>query len=176
MKDKRKTMLPEDVREHSALVCAQILSLSQYADAKHVLLYFPIRNEVDVTPVLEDAFIKGKKVYLPVIRQENRMEACEYNEFDMLIKNEFNILEPMGSDVIAPEKLDFIIVPGVAFDRRLYRIGFGAGYYDRYLPLAVNAYKAGAAYAFQIVELIEEENHDVCLDALVTERDILYRV
>jgi 5-formyltetrahydrofolate cyclo-ligase len=150
--------------------------MPQYERAKNILLYFPIRNEADITRLLEDSLRTGKHVFLPVMQDANHFEAREYEEFGLMVKNSLNILEPIDGETIAPEKLELIVIPGLAFDKSFNRVGFGAGCYDRYLDSAVNAYKIGAAYAFQILDRIEQESHDFCLDAIATERDIFYRV
>ena len=176
MQEKRKSLTAEEVQEHSYLICGNIMRMPQYESAKNILLYFPIRNEVDITRLLMDCLCAGKHAFLPVMQDQNHFEAREYEEFGLMVKNNLNILEPIDGETIAPGKLDMIVIPGLAFDKSLNRVGFGAGCYDRYLGSAVNAFKVGAAYSFQILDRIEQESHDFCLDAIATEHDIIYRV
>ena len=160
----------------SSLICRNITQMRQYREAKTILGYYAFGNEANLEHLIKNAFNAGKKVFLPVLIEGNHFEAREFKKDMPLTKNSFGIPEPKEGLAIEPEKLDFIVVPGLAFDRRMHRIGFGAGYYDRYLLEAKNAYTIGAAYAFQIVDYIQEEKHDICLHAVVSERDILYRV
>ena len=81
--------------------------------------------------------------------------------------------EPQGKTTIAPESLDLVVVPGVGFDRQGHRIGYGLGYYDRTLSTCANAKFVGLAYSFQVVERLPEEKHDIRLDYLVTECEMI---
>jgi 5-formyltetrahydrofolate cyclo-ligase len=153
-----------------------ILKMPQYKKAKNILSYAAFGNEANLERIMQIALNEGKRIFLPVLMEDNHFEAREHKKDIPTTKNAFGILEPKDGELIEPEKLDLILVPGLAFDNRLHRIGFGAGYYDRYLFKAKNAFKLGAAYAFQIVDYFKEESHDVCLDAIASERDILYRV
>lgn len=176
MKQQRLKLTGEEALIRSSLVCRNIMQMRQYRNAKTILCYHAFVNEVNLEQLIKNAWNVGKKVYLPVVTADNQLNACEYNKDSSLTKHSFGMSEPKIGMPVEPEKLDLIIVPGLAFDRRMHRIGFGAGYYDRYLMLAKNAFKIGASYAFQIVECIEEDKHDVALDAIASERDVLYRV
>ena len=104
------------------------------------------------------------------------MDAYEILDLEKeTTKGSFGILEPINEVVedkrlIKPEEIDLVIVPGVAFDKNMNRIGFGGGFYDRYLSLLKSSCKkVGLAYQFQIVEKIETEEHDMKVDMIVTE-------
>jgi 5-formyltetrahydrofolate cyclo-ligase len=150
--------------------------MKAFQEAKNILAYAAVGCEADMDFLIRHCFSTGRRVFLPVLTGPGVFEAREYRQGDTLIQNKHHIPESVNGQAIAPEELGFITVPGVAFDKRLHRIGYGAGYYDRYLPLAKNAFKAGAAYAFQVVDRIGAELHDVPLDALVTERDVFYKL
>lgn len=166
----------EEVLEKSADICRNLISLERFESAKNILAYAAVRCEADMDSLIKHCFRTGRRVFLPVLTGKGVFEAREYTEGLSLVTNAYGIPEPVDGKSISPEELDFIVVPGVAFGRCFHRIGYGAGYYDRYLPKAANAFKAGAAYAFQVVERIKAGAHDIPLDALVTERDVIYRV
>lgn len=176
MKQQRFKLTGEEALIRSSLICRNIMQMRQYQDAKTILCYYAFGNEVNLEQLMKNAFTADKKIFLPVLKEGNHFEAREFKKDTLFTKNSFGIPEPKEGLLIEPEELDLVIVPGLAFDRRMHRIGFGAGYYDRYLLKAKSAYTIGAAYAFQIVDYIKEEMHDVCLDAVVSERDVLYRV
>ncbi len=176
MKAIRKRLGKEEALERSYEVCRNIMNMKQYKCAEKVLLYNSICNEVDTKAIIKNCFDTGKQVFLPVITENNNFEARRYIKSAKMTINKFGIPEPKEGMTINPKELDLIIAPGIAFDKRLHRIGFGSGYYDRYLKKTKNAYTIGAAYLFQIVDIIKESGHDICLDAVATEKDILYRI
>ncbi len=175
LKEKRDNLPKEEVEKLSRLVVERIKGLPQYRKAKTVMLYHPVGNEVDLTPLMEEIWRDPKKVLLlPKITADGEMVAVEVPGRELLRKGKFNIVEPIGGKIVKPEKIDFVAVPGVAFDKRGCRLGFGKGYYDRFLP-RVKGFKAGVAYDFQVVDTVPCEGHDVPLDAVITPATIHYR-
>lgn len=120
-------------------------------------LFYPIQNEVDLRGLLQ----KGD--LLPVIREAG-LKMCEYT--GELRNGKYNIPEPTGQE----KEATVVIVPGSAFDTKGYRIGYGGGYYDRYLK--DEHLKIGVCFEFQIVDEVPTESHDVKLDLLITEKNI----
>jgi len=170
---KRKSLTEEEIRELSQKVCANIEKLQTFKGAKTVLLYYPFGGEVDLRPLFGKVWEDPKKVLLlPKVTADGNMLAVEYRPDVPLVKNRYGIPEPAGGRIFKPEKLDFVAVPGVAFDRRGCRLGMGKGFYDRFLPRVKGA-KVGVAYDFQIVDELPCEEHDFILDAVVTPTEIL---
>ena len=137
--------------------------------------YYPSNYEVDVLNFLESASKKRFKIALPVIRSSNKMSFKLWGFKDPLYVNKFGILEPNNSKKeIIP---DVILVPLVAFDNRLNRIGHGKGFYDRILKkinnIKKNAIFLGVAYSFQRCRSIPVKKHDFKLDYIFTERGII---
>jgi 5-formyltetrahydrofolate cyclo-ligase len=130
----------------------------------------PIRNEVDVRLLLEPARSDGKLVYLPKVLPEDYMEFYSYTENTSLISGAYNILEPDSKDVLVPDSDTLIIMPGAVFSKDRERIGYGGGYYDRYLAAHPECKTVAVAYDFQILEQIPYEEHDICPDLVVSER------
>ncbi|MBW2186242.1 MAG: 5-formyltetrahydrofolate cyclo-ligase [Deltaproteobacteria bacterium] len=144
-----------------------------FIEAKLIALYSSIRNEVDTQQVFETAISLGKRIVFPRI-DDGQMVFVEVESQSDFCLGTFGVLEPVGAKVVPVCCIDLIIVPGVAFDRSGFRIGFGKGYYDQALenrPLSCRL--AGLGYAFQLEDSIPRETHDVSLDWLVTDQEIL---
>ena len=171
---KLREELPEDERkELSRKVIENLKKLKEFKKAKTIMLYYPIKGEVDLTPLFTDILESGKKLLLPKVVGEN-IYPIEVNDLSCLGEGCFNIPEPLGGKIYKPEKIDLVVVPGVAFDKKGCRLGFGKGFYDRFLP-RIKGFKVGVAYDFQVKEEILCEEHDIPLDAVITPSTIYRR-
>jgi len=137
--------------------------------------YYPANNEVNVLKFLEKATKKNYKIGLPVIKSSNDMSFKKWNFRDPLEINKFGILEPSKSNhEIVP---DLVMVPLLAFDSHLNRIGYGKGYYDKSLKkinkIKKKAIFLGIAYSFQKCKAVPTNKHDFKLDYIFTERGII---
>ena len=138
-------MTPEEVASQSALIISQIEQMSFFRDAKTVMLYYPIRNEVDLRPLL--AKYEGQKTFLLPVTHRHSMEVRPYDGEEMMRKGHLGVPEPQTPTYKGT--IDLILVPGVVFDHHRHRIGRGGGYYDRFLSRH-NARKIGVCYSFQL--------------------------
>ncbi len=130
--------------------------------------------EVDTKRIIEYLIKKNKKLCIPKVVNNVEMVACEYKREEKFHRNKLGILEPSSAQQVPPSQIDVCIVPIVAFDKDLNRVGFGKGYYDRFLKdVSPYCIKVGVAYHFQKVKRIKTEEHDVKLDVIVTDRLIL---
>ncbi|MEM4633721.1 MAG: phosphoribosylglycinamide formyltransferase [Candidatus Anstonellaceae archaeon] len=183
MKDRlRKEMLSKRQHHHSKsghIHCLQImdrfLRLPQFISSKCVLLYSSKGSEVHTDGIIQSAISLGKKVCLPVtIREKKALEIFEVKSLEELSPGEFGILEPPRIEErrVLPSEVDLVVVPGISFDRRGHRIGYGMGYYDSLLS-KMKATKVGLAYSIQIASQIPNEPHDVAVDLIVTENETI---
>ncbi len=154
----------------SDLAAKRILALPQYAGAGVILLYHAVGGEVETAELIRRARADGKTVCLPAIIGKGVMEA---RRADRLVPGPYGIPSPEGP-VFPPESIDFLVVPGLAFDRECHRLGQGGGYYDRYLPRA-RGYAAGLAFEWQMVDRLPLEAHDAELDCVATEKALYFR-
>ena len=161
----------ENRAEKSTKICENILSMPEYVHAKCVMMYHPIRSEVNLLLLMEAALCSGKRVCLPVCREDGRMDAVEYTGQECLKSGAFGVMEPIGM-IVAPEEIDLVLCPGLAFDARGMRLGYGKGYYDRYSE-KVHAFLAGICYTECIVENVPAELYDRAMQALVTQDGIM---
>jgi len=160
-----------DRAEKSVRICENVAQMTEYACAKCVMLYSPIRSEVDVRPLMQRALYDGKRVCLPVCCENGEMDAVEYTGAEEMQVSAFGVSEPMGA-AVAPEEIDLVLCPGLAFDARGGRLGYGKGFYDRYLE-KVHAFWAGICYTECIVENVPAEAHDAAMKAVITQDGVM---
>lgn len=157
----------------AAKVASRLLATSIYKQAMRLAAYIASNNELDPCPVVKEAWNTGKRVYLPVICEDNSLKFAPYHIHSPLQKNRYRIPEPVcpADELVSAADLDLIMVPLVAFDAECRRIGMGAGYYDRTLA-GLNSrkpVKAGLAYDFQQVDGIQAQPWDIPMDLIVTD-------
>ena len=149
----------------------KLISSELYLKAKNIFIYISFDKEIETKRIINKALSDEKQVYIPKIyRADKSMKAISLKAFEDLKGNSMGILEPIDdSDYINKEEIDLIIVPGVVFDLNGNRIGYGGGYYDRYLEdiKEINN-KVVLAYDLQIVDFIESESHDISFDYIIT--------
>jgi 5-formyltetrahydrofolate cyclo-ligase len=175
MLDRRKALTNEECREKSALIQQRIVSLAEYMAAEVVALYSSINKEVEMDLVLKDALSSGKKVVLPVM-SDGVLLFRVLTDAEGMRPGAFGILEPCEcGEIIDPAQTDIIVLPGVAFDVRGHRVGYGKGCYDKALHRLEGEGKLVAAcYDFQLVNGIKGEPHDIRVDMIVTEQRVVY--
>jgi 5-formyltetrahydrofolate cyclo-ligase len=167
----RAVMDPEHVKDFSGVIKTKLLSLQRVVRASSVMAFYSYEKEPKMLEFIHECIDMGKRIALPCVTGEGKMIAVNYSRDTVLKKNVYGIPEPVISENIV-RKPDVVIVPGIAFDLKLNRIGFGGGYYDRFLE-GTGAYKIGLCFDYQIIETIEPESHDVPMDLIVTEKRII---
>lgn len=179
MLKQRKSMKTEDVTIFSNKIINTIMNLPQFINSKNIMLYLSFNKEVDTYPLAKWCLDNDKTVIAPYcIQDERKIIPVKINNLsEDLSKSTFGVMEPRH-DLLEKaniEEIDLIIVPGVIFDEHCNRIGFGAGYYDRFLPKkAKNTPAIGIAYDYQIIDSIPTGKHDVPLDFIVTEKRLIF--
>ncbi|HHU78837.1 MAG: 5-formyltetrahydrofolate cyclo-ligase [Caldicoprobacterales bacterium] len=175
----REEINQEERASRSRSIEKRIRDLQAYRHASTILIYVSFRNEVDTKPLIQKAIEEGKRVAVPVSIPEGKvLLPCQITSLDDLIPGTWGILEPPEEKQrrIDVSEIDLTIVPGLAFDRCFHRLGYGAGYYDRFLPsLRKDAVKIGVGYDFQLLKKLPVEAYDVPLDGIVTDRRSLLR-
>jgi phosphoribosylglycinamide formyltransferase-1 len=176
--DMRREMLQKRDEHHSRkghqlciLIMDRFLRLGEFNSAKCILLYASKGSEVHTEGIIRSALSLGKRVALPVTNKErHELELYEVHSVDELAPGAFEIMEPEANAArkVEPDEVDLAVVPGVSFDQRGHRIGYGKGYYDKLLP-KISGKKVGLAYEIQIVGRVPEDPHDVAVDMVVTE-------
>ena len=168
IKEKRNNLGSEEITSKSSLIIEKLASLPEIEKASTIMFYYPANNEVDLVPLME-GFL-GKKILLLPRLIENDLEPFLLENFDKMIIGKFNIHEPASEK--HEGEIDVVIVPGVAFSKNKHRLGMGLGYYDKFLE-GKNVVKIGVCYDFQLVDNVWQEPHDIPVDILITEKEIM---
>ncbi|MEK6967015.1 MAG: 5-formyltetrahydrofolate cyclo-ligase [Nanoarchaeota archaeon] len=161
---KREMLTPEQVEIKSKAIQESLANMSSYINAKIVLAYIPIRNEVKTDKII------SKSVVLPGFDDKKNLVALKYQ--GNLVVGPYRTKQPPYSEENLTKKFDVAIIPGIAFDEKGNRLGYGKGYYDRLLA-GKKATKIGLAFDVQIVDEIPSESHDVKMDFIVTETRVI---
>ncbi len=152
--------------EDSRKIAERFLQLPQLKKAKNILLYYPHKNEVDTQYIINQlANSKKFNLYLPKVSGKEILPV-KVKDLSSLKKGYAGIMEPEG-EYISPEKIDIVVVPAVAYDLKGHRLGYGKGFYDRFLK-NIQALKVGVAYDFQVVNQLPAEEHDIPVDIIIT--------
>ena len=161
----------------SKAILRALARLEVYRRAKKVLCYAAIAGEVETRPLLERMLAERKRVAVPMARRDGHLVACEIRDVgrDLNHRGLFGVAHPNPALArpVRPDRLDLVILPGVAFDRRCGRLGRGKGYFDRYLArVPKRVPRVGLAFGFQVVRELPQETHDQPVWAVVTEKGI----
>lgn len=162
------------VREKSLRIYRWLIDMPAYQLARCLACYVSIKNEVDTRTVIQNAIGGGKQVGVPVTREDGDMAFQAIAGLSDLRSVHYGLREPVPDlqKVLLPHTIDLILVPGIAFDRHGHRVGSGGGYYDRYLA-RTEAARIGLSYGFQIIDRVPAEPHDVKMDLIITENEII---
>ena len=168
---RRKAIPAAQRRAKSKKIFRRLLKDPSFFRVEHIAFYYGVAPEVATRPFLA-AVLKDKKVYLPKTEPQKKLMTFRQVRFlsKDLIKGPYGIMEPKLSCLERPAtRMDLIIVPGVAFDRRGGRLGRGAGYYDRLLKKARNVVKIGLCFREQLVKKVPMKMNDVRMDRVITD-------
>lgn len=169
---RRDGMSPGERERMSEEVAANVLALPAVADATTVMAFSSFGSEVDTGPIIERLERDGQRVVLP--RVEGRdIVAVAYRSGDRVRPTSFGAMEPAGAKKLAPEEIDVVIVPGLAFDRSGHRVGYGRGFYDRFLStLRPDALTVGICFSAQLVDEVPHGRSDRPVDVVMTEHGL----
>jgi len=178
--NQRDEMKKDEVEKLSKEIMEKLIKLPELRQSKVVMSYLSFKNEVDTEAIIDWCFNQGKEVVIPYCEMgSNEIIPCKlYPDRRGLEKNKFGIWEPKKDlkTSIEIDNIDVIIVPGVGFDNNCNRLGFGGGYYDRFLAKRQRETQAIAiCYQNQIVESIPTDDYDIKMDMVVTESNIFYK-
>lgn len=167
--EQRLAMAPNDHAQGSKAICDKLLALGVVQSARRIMAFCTHQNEPDLMAFMHTCLDDGKCVSLPRVIGKGQMIPAQFDRECRMEENVYGILEPVIQHDYGPLSPDVVIVPGVAFDKRLHRIGFGGGYYDRYLK-STSAIKIGVCFDGQIVGSAFAGSHDVSVDMIVTDK------
>ena len=170
--EKRDSLSKQDIIEKSKKIEEKLFNTEQYKKSRTIMFFVSFSSEVNTHDMIKKT-LGNKNVVIPKVIQ-HEIEPSVIIDFDNLVSSgKFGILEPIEVMKIAYKNIDLVLVPGVAFDKEGHRIGYGFGYYDKFLKKVPKAVKIGLCYDFQVVDKIPKEEHDVPVDYIVTEERII---
>lgn len=155
-KHKRESLSFEQTQRFSEEICQKISRQPIFLQAETLCFYYPLGKEVNLLPLAQKALDAGKKAAFPRVEGKN-MEFYEITSLENFQEGSFHVMEPVGGK-LAAEQNALVFVPGLGFDARGNRIGYGGGYYDRYLARHPQYMKIGTAYAIQLVEELDRKS------------------
>ncbi len=166
---KLKTQKEDDRKRKSGLIAAKLFRSKVFKKAKTVMFYLSFGGEVYTEHMIREAFNLGKKVVVPICKQNRIIKACVLSYDSALQKGPYGILEPVDKESVRPQDVDLVIVPGVAFDLQGRRLGRGKGYYDRFLKrLPETVPTVGLGFDFQILPAVPATTNDINVKKVIS--------
>lgn len=168
---KRKACSGENIRNWSQEITRRITELPEFQNAGRILVYADYNHEVMTGFLIEEAWKAGKETAVPKVEGKD-MVFYRLTDFAQLEPGYFGIPEPVDGEVVYWEDA-LMIMPGVAFDRRGHRVGYGGGFYDRFLEKHPGIKRVAAAFSFQVFPEVPWEATDISPEILVTEKETI---
>ena len=162
---KKRAMTEEQIVNKSRALAEQFFRSEAYRNAKSIYGYLPYNQEVRTVPMLEQARKDGKRVAVPKC-YDAEMRFIWLDDLTQVAPGYANIPEPIADDPIADDKTALVLMPGLAFDPQGHRIGYGGGFYDKFLEQEMHPTLA-LCYDFQMLEHLETEEHDIPVDTVL---------
>jgi 5-formyltetrahydrofolate cyclo-ligase len=173
MREIRRAIPSEERRLLARGAEVRLLGLEDVGEAATVLLFYSFGSEVATRGVGEHLLTQGKRVLLPFLTPQG-MEAAEVLPGDLLLPTGYGPREPSNRIPLDPMEVDLVITPGLAFDRRGFRLGYGGGHYDRYLTrVRPETLRIGLAFSVQLIDHIPEEPSDQKVHLVVTDAEVV---
>lgn len=175
----RLSLTTREVTEKSVIILKRLLALEEYCRTTVLMTYVDFRNEVQTEGLLKESLARGKQVVVPFTdtRTKRLIPSLLLNFPEDLAPGTWGILEPAPGRLrpVEPAKIDLVVVPGVAFDEKGNRLGYGGGYYDRFLPLTrPDCFRVALAFELQIRPEITPDPYDCPVHCLVTEERVIF--
>lgn len=171
IKDKKKSMSENEIDALSSKITKKLLSLKEYKEAQRIYAYASYNQEVRTKEFIVQALKDNKSVLLPKVYGDI-MKFHYISSYEELVSGAYGIPEP-DNDRIDEVNSGFMLLPGLCFDESHHRMGYGGGFYDKYLSEHTQFFKAAAAYDFQIMDSIPYEEYDIPVDTVVTPERVL---
>lgn len=166
IREKKREMTPQQIEEKSRLLARKFLSCEAYRNAKTVYGYLPYNQEVRTTAMLAQALKDGKQVAVPKVYGEE-MRFIVLEDLSKVEKGYAGIPEPIADGPVAEDPNALVLMPGLAFDAQGHRIGYGGGFYDKFLAAEPNHPTVALCYDFQLLDQLETEEFDVPVDLVL---------
>lgn len=170
-KARRDSLSATTKRRLDEQIIQSLLKTAVFQRVEKIAVYYSFGSEINLKPLFELPL--GKTFYLPAVEKKELQFRLFVPKQTKLISGPYGIKQPSTASTAATrQEIELIIVPGLAFDEKLNRLGYGGGYYDRYLA-KTTAFKLALAYSFLVVKQLPTSDHDIKMDAIITEKEVL---
>lgn len=167
--EKKRALSAAEIESRSAVLAEKLYNTPQYRACKSLYAYLSFNQEVRTDPIIRRAWADGKRVAVPKVIGDE-MVFIWIDSFDNLTpQGAFNITEPIENGPVAEDGTALVLMPGLAFDPAGHRVGYGGGYYDRYLSARPGHPTVALCYDFQLYERLDVEAFDIPVDAVITD-------
>lgn len=176
LKSRLAQIPPQERSEKSRKICGYLLESETFQSASVVMLFLSLPHEVDTTPLILNAWQHGKSVVVPKVSWEQRhIIPVEITSLETGIQQDkMGLRNPVSGAPVPFDDIDLVVTPGLGFDRRGNRLGRGGAYYDRFFSTHnIRAAKWGVGFSEQLCPEIPHNGHDVSMDAVVTEQEVI---
>ena len=163
---KKRAMTPEQIESASRDLGEQFAASALYREARTIYGYLPYNQEVRTVPMLERAILEGKRVAVPKVYGDE-MKFIYLNDLTQVEKGYAGIPEPVADGPVAEDPTALVLMPGLAFDKDGNRMGYGGGFYDKFLAREPDHPTLALCYGFQMVAHLETEEHDMPVDCVL---------
>ena len=163
IRQQKRAMTEEEILRRSAKLGELFAASEAYQNAKTIYGYLPYNQEVRTGPMLERALREGKRVAVPKVCGEE-MQFIYLDDLTQVAKGYAGIPEPIADGPVADDETALVLMPGLAFDPQGHRIGYGGGFYDKFLAAEPNHPTLALCYDFQMLPALETEEHDIPVD------------
>lgn len=166
IRERKRAMTPQEIEEKSRLLWEKFRASDAYRNAKTIYGYLPYNQEVRTVPMLEQALLEGKRVAVPKVYGEE-MKFIYLTDLTQVSKGYAGIPEPIADTPVAEDQTALVLMPGLVFDPQGHRIGYGGGFYDKFLSQEPQHPTVALCYDFQVVEKLETESFDIPVDLVL---------
>jgi 5-formyltetrahydrofolate cyclo-ligase len=174
---KRADLSPKNIIEYSDIIAEKLYKMDSYKEAKTIMSFISFDSEVNTHEIIKRSISHNKSIVVPItIPKTKELKVSEVLDFSELELGYYNILTPKKKYIrfIDPSTIDLILVPGVVFARNGYRVGYGGGYYDRFLSkFEKKVDKIGLAFDLQVTDEVPTDSFDIPVDLIITEKEII---
>ena len=166
IRDRKRAMTEEEIVQRSEKLGKLFVQSEAYKNAKTIYGYLPYNQEVRTVPMLEQALKDGKKVAVPKVYGDE-MKFLYLDDLSKVSKGYAGIPEPIADEPVADDETALVLMPGLAFDPAGHRIGYGGGFYDKFLAAEPNHPTLALCYEFQMLPELHTEEHDIPVDTVL---------
>ena len=163
---RKRAMTEEEIETRSAKLAQLFFASEAYQNAKTIYGYLPYNQEVRTVPMLTQALKDGKKVAVPKVYGDE-MKFLYLDDLNAVAKGYAGIPEPIADEPVAQDETALVLMPGLAFDPQGHRIGYGGGFYDKFLAAEPHHPTLALCYEFQMLPRLDVEDHDIPVDTVL---------